>query len=399
MFSISAFGGTVSQTDPTQKKSSSAISSSNSSVLSSNSSSRKSRKSSSSSSSYVLPRLHISGNQLLDQNNAPVKLRGWNWGRWGLVQPTDADDNKNQHATITRIPLRWWGYYDGRDIDSRDDAQTNTAGIDADHLQVLDDAITQAVKAGSWVILFIDSDCGQNGLQDPDTSAYCNKDNDVNDPNQEKYKKYGHNFWTDPVARAKFINVWKYVANKYKDMPYIAMFEPLPEPDPKSANAADINAFYDEVMTAIRSVAPGIPFILGARAYHIEMVQNAYNSSWTDVVYTGDLFVKPKDTPENTIAALRERLDSLLWIRDNNLAPIFVQQTGVKSGEEPSSDLPYLNGLLTLLNTKQVGYTYWMYRDTLNPDAYGVIYQDGKGGWKTKDDFLNTISGYFNEPW
>jgi hypothetical protein len=286
-----------------------------------------------------------------------------------------------------RLPLRWWGYYEGPGIDSRDDAQASTAGIDAAHLAILDAMVAQASAAKLWIILFIDSDCGQNGTQDANEVSYC-------DP-KGQYPN-GHNFWTDADVRAKFIAVWKFIAARYKDTPYLGMFEPLPEPNPTSGSSADITAFYDEVMAAIRTVAPGIPFLLGPRAYGMNSAETAYNANWNDVIYTGNLFLRTSGTHDEIVAELSLRLQNLLDLRTNHGVPIFVQQCGVLSSFDP--DQSYLNAMLSLLNTSSVGYTYWEYRDTQNPNAYGVIYQDGNGGWITKQAVLNVISGYFKAP-
>ncbi|HTL97328.1 MAG TPA: cellulase family glycosylhydrolase [Holophagaceae bacterium] len=333
-------------------------------------------------------RLRISGADILGPDGKPLTLRGWNWGRWGITQPDDAARNGSEGANCVRIPLRWWGYYDGKGIDSRDDAQTATAGIDPGHLAILDGMVEQASKAKLWIILFIDSNCGQDGTQgapaDLSMVQYC-------DP--KGLYPNGHNFWTDPDARARFIEAWKFIAARYKDTPYLGMFEPLPEPNPASADDADITTFYGQVMTALRPVAPGIPFLLGPRLYKMTDASKAYNTAWSDVVYTGDLFVHTGGTQAQNIADLTTRLQALVDLRAANRVPVFVQQAGVQSGEDP--DLAYLDALLPLLNQNGVGYTYWMYRDTLNPDAYGVIYQDGNGGWITKQPFLDAISASF----
>ncbi len=329
------------------------------------------------------PRLRVQGAELRAPDGSPLKLRGWNWGRWGLTQPTDAAENAAQGATCVRIPLRWWGYYETPGVDSRDDGQPGTAGIDAGHLAILDAMVAQASAAKLWIILFIDSDCGQNGTQDAHEVAYC-------DPKGE-YPN-GHNFWTDPGVRARFINVWKFVAARYRDTPYLGLFEPLPEPNPTSGTDADIRAFYDEVMMALRTVAPGVPFLLGPRSYGMKSVEAAYTSKWTDVVYTGNLFLRTSGTHDENIAELSQRIQYLLDFKAAHQAPVFVQQCGVQTGDDP--DLSYLNAMLSLLNGKGLGYTYWEYRDTFNPNAYGVIYQDGHGGWIPKQAYLDTISGH-----
>lgn len=332
-----------------------------------------------------VPHLGIEGPNIVDASGSSLTLRGWNWGRWGLTQPNDAADNASQGADVVRIPLRWWGYYEGNDIDSRDDSQTATAGIDAGHLAILDAMVAQASAAHLWIILFIDSNCGQDGTQSPQEVAYCDPGGSY--PN-------GHNFWTDADERAKFIAVWQFISARYRDTPYLGVFEVLPEPNPPGVADSEITSFYDQVMTAIRPVAPGVPFIVGPRSYDLNQVSSAFDPSWQDVIYTGDLFLHTGGTQEQNITDLSTRLQNLVNLQSTASVPVFVQQAGVQSGDDPN--LVYLNAMLALLNSSRVGYTYWDYRDDTNADGYGVIYQDGNGGWITKTDFLDTITSGFS---
>ncbi len=341
-----------------------------------------------SSSSSQSEHLAIMGKNIIGPDGNAMVLRGWNWGRWGLVQPNDAVDNAAQGANVVRIPLRWWGYYaSGANIDSRDDSQTKTAGIDATNLAILDTAMDQASAAHLWIILFIDSDCGQNGAQDADEVAYCDPD---------KQYPLGHNFWSDPDAREKFINVWKFIAARYRNHPYLGFFEILPEPDPQNASDMEITHFYQQVAMAIREVAPGVPLLIGPRAYQMKRVDKAYDPHLQDVIYTANLFLHTGGaTEQDNIDDLSARLRDLEDLGEHYQVPIFVQQAGVMSGDDPQ--FHYLDALLKLLTDKQIGFTYWTYRDTFNPYAYGVIYQNGTGGWETKTESLTRITASFNK--
>ena len=328
--------------------------------------------------------LRVSGQQIVKASDgSPVMLRGMNWGRWGLAQPQDAADNVAQGANCVRIPLRWWGLYSGN-VDSRQDGATATGGIDSAHLAILDQMIGWASSAGLWIILFVDSDCGQNGLQDADLTAYC-------DP-RGTYPG-GNNFWTDPDERARFIAVWKFVADRYKNTPGLGLFEPLPEPDPTTAGNADITQFYAEVTSAIRATAPGVPFLLGGRSYSLSLSASAYDADWTDVVYTGDLFLNTSGTQAQNIQNLSDRLQFLVSLRAARNVPIFVQQVGVQSGDDPSQ--VYLNAALSLLATNGVGFAWWLYRDPVMADSYGALYQAADGSWQAKTAVLTTIGTYF----
>ena len=328
------------------------------------------------------PRLAVHGSDLVDPSGRSLQLRGWNWGHWGSVQPQDAADNAAQGANAVRIPLRWWGAWGGRDVDSRDDAAVATAGIEPGHLRTLDAMVAQASRAGLWIVLFVDSNCGQNGTQDADERAYC-------DP-EHRYPQ-GHNVWTDTDARRRFVAVWRFLAQRYRDVPHLGLFEPLPEPNPSGVAPAAITAFYDEVLRAVRPLAPGVPFLVGARRYRAEHVDAAWNPAWRDVVYTGNMFLHPG---AHGLAGVDARLQALTQLRAARHVPVFVQQVGVRSGEDP--DRRGLDAMLDALAAARVGYTVWEYRGAANPDEKGVLYRRA-GGWVAKDAWLRDIAAHFRQ--
>jgi hypothetical protein len=328
------------------------------------------------------PRLAVQGDALVDPAGKPIVLRGWNWGHWGSAQPQDARDNAAQGANAVRIPLRWWGAYGGRDVDSRDDAAVATAGIEPAHLRTLDAMVAQATRAGLWIVLFVDSDCGQNGTQDAVQRAYC-------DP-QGRYPQ-GHNFWTDADARRRFIAVSRFLAQRYRDVPRLGLIEPLPEPNPPGVAPAALTAFYDEVLRAVRPLAPGVPFLVGGRRYRAEMLGDAWNPQWHDVVYTANLFLHPD---AHGLGGFDRRLKALTRLRDAHAVPVFVQQVGVRSGQDP--DRHGLDAMLDALAGAKVGYTYWEYRGATDPDTYGVLTRKDSG-WTTTDAWLRDIAAHFRQ--
>jgi Cellulase (glycosyl hydrolase family 5) len=333
-------------------------------------------------------RLAVRGADIVDPAGQPIILRGWNWGHWARIQTQDAAENAAQGANVVRIPLRWWGNYPGKDVDSRDDAATATAGIAPGNLKRLDEIIHAASNARLWIVLFLDSDCGQGGTLDPAQQRYC-------DPRGE-YGSDGHNFWTDAPARQKFIAAWRFVANRYKDTPYLGMFEPLPEPNPHGATPAQIKAFYAEVMAAIREVAPGVPLLVGGRSYKATAVAEVVDPAWKDVVYTGNLFLhaRTRGADDASLGEYRERVKRLLDLRAQRQVPVFVQQVGVRSSEDP--DRRAVREMLQQLAANRIGFTYWDYRGAGNPDEYSVLYQRGQD-WVVKREWVDAITPFFRQ--
>jgi aryl-phospho-beta-D-glucosidase BglC (GH1 family) len=331
-------------------------------------------------------RLTVRGSEILDAQGNPIVLRGFSWGRWGTAQPGDGKENAAEGANMVRIPLRWWGIYGEESIDSRDDAAPGH--IDPDHLKELDRMIQDASSAHLWIDLFVDSDCGQNGTQeDKGTAKYC-------DP-EGKYGSKGRNFWSDRESRARFIEVWKFVANRYKDTPYIGMYELLPEPNPAGYSAQDVSQFYQELIAAIRPIDSRTPFLIGAyKGYNIKSVESAYIKTSVPIIYTGNLFVyTDRGSLASVTSNLEERLKALTDFRDKYNVPVFVQQTGARSGEDPGG--AYADAVLSLLNKNNVGWAWWTYRQENFGDGFSIEYQKKDGSWVRKDDLLAIISKYF----
>jgi len=337
-------------------------------------------------SAFAQGHLSVRGQEIVDPSGKPILLRGYNWGRFGKAEEQDGRDNAAQGANAVRIPLRWWGFYKSKGVDSRNDASTATAGISPENLKILDDTVRWASEAHLWIILFVDSNCGQNGTQN-ENPGYC-------DP-AHKYPN-GHNFWTDPDARARFIQVWRFVANRYKNTPYLGLFEPLPEPaNVPSITPQQIQDFYGEVMSNLRQVAPGIPFLVGGRKYHPDVIEQAYNPAWKDVVYTGNLFFHPKGA-DSGLESVRSRLAMLTSFRSRHNAPVFVQQVGVRAGDDDPSK-SRVKAVLNLLVDNRVGFTYWEYRGSSNETEYGVLFKKkgGKHEWEADQGAMSAISSTF----
>lgn len=331
--------------------------------------------------------LAVRGADIVGPDGKPIFLRGWNWGHWGSAQPQDAADNAAQGANVVRMPLRWWGAYRTPNTDSRDDAAPG--GINPQNLRLLDEYVRWASNAHLWIILFVDSDCGQNSMQ-PLDAQFC-------DPQGQYKDRGGHNFFTDPQMKARFIATWRFVAARYKDVPYLGMFEPLPEPGAPSTSPQEITAFYDEVMKNIREVAPGIPFLVGAHTYKANRVAEVYNPAWRDVVYTGNLFLHGKGNgPNGGAPGVQKRLAVLTALRSQRNVPVFVQQVGVHSADD-DANYTTTRAVLQMLVDARVGFTYWEYRDGPSPGEYAPFYRSGKDGWTEKRGSREAIGQAFRK--
>lgn len=304
----------------------------------------------------------------------------------------DAAAIAGQGAKVVRVLIRWWGLYGGSDVESRMD--TAPGHFQPDHLKQFLQEVKWCIDAGLWVIPVIDSNCGQNGLQNADMVHYCDPGNAY---------PGGHNFWTDTAQRQRFKEAWVYLASLLKDYERIAFYELLPEPlEGRDATyRAAVSAFYQELMTAIEDQAGDkrTPFLVGARDdYNITLVDEAYiaDPRWKNrVVYTGNLFIHTGQAQAQNLAVIESRLAALTRMRDTRGVPVFIQQFGVRTSDDPNGF--YLDYGLSKLTAAGVGYTGWQWRqNTGSMDEYAIVVEDPKSGADvTKTSVLAIYAKYW----
>lgn len=332
-----------------------------------------------------VPRLRISGSDIINYLGVPVLLRGHNWGRWGFATQAHAQANKLDGANKVRFGLRWYGKYDGTaGTDSRLDSAVATAGINPANLAILDAEWDWAEENGLQVGLFVDSDCGQSGKQNAEEIAYC-------DPGG--IYPAGHNFWQDPDLRARWIAILVFLVLRYADRPNFAWLEPCTEPDPEGVSQADVTTFYDECIVACRAalVAAGkapILYLVGPiGGYDSLNIAGCYNPAWNDVVYTANI-LKAHNDPAS-------KMNRILSVRAIRNVPVHVQQVGVETSEDPTYN--WENVSLALCTDNNVGFDRWEYEDGANANGYGITYRSG-GAEVEKTERRAIVASYLQRP-
>ncbi|WP_167978153.1 glycoside hydrolase family 5 protein [Lentzea indica] len=307
-------------------------------------------------------RLSVSGADVVDPSGRPIVLRGYNWGQWRTVQPQDPGDNVAAGANSVRIPLRWWGEWkDG--VDSRDPDPHNPSHINAEHLKLLDQTIERASAARLWITLFVDSDHGQGAGGRPD------------------------NFWTNPVMKQQFKEVWQFLVRRYKTAPYMGAFEILPEPQPIGEDDTGVKEFYDEMIGVIRGIDRRTPIVVGPNDnYSCSHLEGAYTTADPKVIYTCNYFIF--DRPLN-------RIGLITGFRTKHTAPVWINQVGIESCDDDAKKKA--REVLDAFKDNGIGWAWWTYRISgTNPCTHGIYYADpdAPDGWQVKKGWLELVNGY-----
>ena len=336
----------------------------------------------------IIPKLSVSGSQILDATGKPIILKGYNWCSWGSITEQDALDNKRDGANLVRIPVRWWSPPTAiaGEVDCRLDSAPGH--INPTYLAYIDSMVQWASDNQMYIDFFISSGCGQDGTQ-PGNPAYC-------DPNG--IYPQGHNFWTDHTQTALYTEVWKFIVNRYKDVPYMGMYELLVEPNPRNITLGNIRKFYTNLIDELTKIDNKTPFLVGPNnSYEITLSAQAYLPGYNNVIYTADLFYNTgSDDPEVNYNEVVARLSHLTAMRSMYNVPIYIQQVGVKPGTDPDQSIQV--GFLKLLDANQVGSAWWEYRGGPSSYDYGIYYQDvnNPGQYIEHTAVRQVMSQYFN---
>jgi hypothetical protein len=373
-------------------------------------------------------RLSLSGTHILDPNGVEIKLRGWNWGQWNTVlagdlvdqgypdaQPGDLRDGRDafhQGANVVRILLRWWGKYgDGNDrwghpVDSRGPVSgPGMPPVRPESLTLLDFEIREATKNGLWVVLAVDSNCGQQSPTDNDPDIdYCTDRDRV--PNIEHA-----NFVNDPAMKQEFQEVWTYLAETYKNHDHIAMYEILPEPQfgcdgAKHCDYAAVRSFYTDLIGTIRGKDTRTPILIGpGSGYSMKNIDEAWLPDTTPIPTNPNKLIYTA----NMLSGEALSMDHLQGFLDfgndpQHNVPLFVQQVGIDQSKvvDPVNDsaayLDDVKNVLGQLNTDNLGWTWWTYREQVSSHGYAPWYlKDPPDTWakSAADGLLETIASFF----
>lgn len=337
-------------------------------------------------------RLSIEGKSLITPDGSSIELRGVNWGWWGTAQSQDASETVAMGANVVRMPFRW--YFNGEGSDIR---QTGAPGnIKPDGLAQLDQYIEWCVEQKLWVILFAGSDKGAGDADE--------------------------NYWTSETLRAEFIETWTFLADRYKDKPFIAAYEVLSEPHPKKPyTSGDLREFYEELITAIRKVDKRTPLMIGANDhYDIGQMNDVFTTIDSKIIYTFNFYlptdyIKPEKREEAGLPIvsypsdftdfdgnevhldknlLIDMLQPALGFRDSHNVPILVNQVGARS--RCPGHLDYMADVGDIFYENNVAFTYWTFRTRDDENEYGLYWHDKKTNqYFSKDDQIDLMTQIF----
>ncbi len=353
-------------------------------------------------------RITVRGSELFDPEGKEISLRGFNWANYRngglLTTQQNVKDIKAMGATTVRIPLRWyWGSGDTQEESGQESRMTDAPGhINPVYLAMLDKYIQWAVDEKLWVILFIGSD-----------PQYDNQ-----------------------ARLQEFTETWAFLAERYKNTPYIGAYELLSEPHPKAPYTNQVVKDLDlQIIAAIRKVDTRTPIIVGpAKAegcidgpYDIRCLEQIYLENTPNIIYTFNFYEPPEYVKINKIEGgdpypgwttdrksktgekfyldkvwLATLIQKGIDFQKSHNVPLFVNQIGVPSLTTGSKE--YTQDVLDIFTKNDIGFTWWLYAEVSDKHSKyeggrGVVWEDAKiaGLFHRKEDWIALFTDYFKK--
>lgn len=312
----------------------------------------------------ALPWVKAQGTKLVDDQGRQVHVRGFNLGGWLIQEPwmlplAGNPPPKDEYTMWKTLEGRFGAEktaeikeaYRSAFLSETDFAKMKETGVTTVRLpftydslmepggfEKLDWAIEQAAKNGMYTVLDMHGAPG----------------------GQSKEMHTGHagvnEFFTKPENVRKAADLWKRIAERYKDRPEVLGYDLLNEPM-GAKNAKVLHDAHDVLYRAIRSVD----------AKHVVMMEDGYKGiatlpdpekyGWENVAYSVHQYdFGGKDTDKHL-----ESLDGMMKAIDRTEraknVPVYMGEFGV-----PGADKAMLNRFVEKLGENDVDWTMWNYK-------------------------------------
>lgn len=304
--------------------------------------------------------LQTSGQNIVDENDNVIFLKGVNFGSWllwegcalGILDCASWPEYKLRQQMEAKMPKEkvdlFFNAILNNFIQKEDFIEAKKLGLNFIRLgfhhryvqenpTILDQAVGWAKEAGIYVILNMHA---APGAQAP---AYFADSDGV------------AHLWASPQFQEEFINDWKILANRYKDEPTVAGYEILNEPD--AVNGNQVTDLYQRAIATIRQTDNR----------HIIFLDGNH--------YAGDFSIFPKPLAENTVYVFHDYITTLAGLQND------INRNGYQDFQKKFNvplmcnefDDHYFYPFTDYFNVNNINWAPWQYKSlNNNPPFFGA---------------------------
>ncbi len=198
-------------------------------------------------------------------------------------------------------------------------------------------------------------------------------------------------FWKHKHFQDRAIHLWEAIAERYKDNPWVAGYNPINEPyDPTEEM---IEPVYARLFAAIRAKDPNHVLFLEGNRYSkdFHMLSGPMsNSVYTNHLYAAPGFFNTGPYPGETNGVyydketlVEEYLQASQFMIEHD-TPVWVGEFGpIYSGDAREDAVKYhlLNDQLDIYNHFEASWAIWLYKDI---GLQGVVYTNPESAWNQR---------------
>ncbi len=193
-------------------------------------------------------------------------------------------------------------------------------------------------------------------------------------------------FWSYGALRDSAIRVWKAIADRYKDQPWIAGYDLVNEPS-LVKDAAAFNDFYRKAIAEIREVDPNHIIFVSGNAFTTDFsMVEAHEDPL--VAYTFHFYpfvenpavLSPEMAREERKRLFSEEFEKLAAIRDKYDRPVWCGEFGlVWEREQIAHQVEIMEDMLELMERHDISWSLWTYKDA---EVMGIVYPREDTPWQ-----------------
>ncbi|WP_217652599.1 glycoside hydrolase family 5 protein [Streptomyces aidingensis] len=180
-------------------------------------------------------------------------------------------------------------------------------------------------------------------------------------------------FWLHRHFQDRVVKLWEFMADRYKDNPWVAGYNPINEPADPSGEA--IGPFYDRLVKAVRAVDPHHVLFLDGNTYSTDF--SVFREVYENTVFVCHDYALagfahggpyPGYTRGEWVDAdhLRAAFDKRTRFQRETGTPLWVGEFGPVYTGDPERDAQryqILRDQLALYDEHQAGWSLWTYKD------------------------------------
>jgi aryl-phospho-beta-D-glucosidase BglC (GH1 family) len=335
-----------------------------------------------------LPFIRVSGGNLVDENDARVRLTGVGLGGWmnteNFITGYPGNEENIRRVMLDRMGAEaydaffdefYTGFFDEPDAAFLASLGMNSVRIPVNYRHFEDDArpfvlkedgfrrldrvVTLLARHGIYSILDLHALPGRQ-------NQHWHSDNPT----------HIAEFWNHPHFQDRVVHLWEALADRYKDRPEVAGYNPINEPSDPTGEVLPV--FYDRLEAAIRAIDPRHTLFLDGNKYSTDFsFLDRRPDPLPNTVYTAHDYALPGITSATAYPGVtrgeyfdRSVVEQTFLRRTEYMrrtgTPIWIGEFGPVYSQDRSQDawrLALLRDQLEIFREYGASWALWTYKD------------------------------------